>query len=135
MKDATRKKLARYFILVAFLGGAVLFLRQSPQEARISVELDKVYELAGSPAEKVEWKLFDEDGQWLSTSSFDFPEELYPSGPGPKRLDPVTLKLANGTYRAEVTVSYRPGPKSPKPFLKTFVVKLDSDNREVLLGL
>jgi hypothetical protein len=135
MKDATRKKLARYFLLAAFLGGSLFLMRQGPTEARIAVDLVKAFELGDSPAEKVEWKLYSEGGEWLSTTSAEFPEELYPRGPGPRRLDPVILKLNDGTYRAEVTVSYRPGPKTPGPFVKSFIVKLEADNREVLLGL
>jgi len=109
IRNVLKKPQVRYLVIFAVLGGALYFLRDAPVDVTISVDLEKSHRLGDGVLRHIEVKVLDEEGTWISTSTFDFPKNLYPDGPGPLRTKPsaIQLQVPPGQYRVSLTLRYR----------------------------
>ena len=117
LREWFKKPLMRYAVLLVALGGALYFLRSAPIDVAISVDIERTHRMGDGVLRHIEVKVTDADGGWISTSAFEFPEALYPDGPGPLRTDPhaIELQLPAGTYRVSVLQRYRRTGVGPAP--------------------
>ena len=109
LREKLKKPQVRYLVLFGVLGGALWFMRDAPCDVRISVDLERSYQLGDGVLERMEVKVLDTESSWISTSTFEYPQNLFPDGPGPIRTeaDAIQLQLPPGTYRAIITLRYR----------------------------
>jgi len=78
-------------------------------DVSLSVDLERSHRMGDGVLRHIEVKVLDDEGTWIATSSFDFPEDLYPDGPGPLRTSPgaIQLQVPPGQYRVSLTLQYR----------------------------
>lgn len=125
-----RKRLLRYAVLLVFLATGLYFFRQTPQDLTVTVDLRNTYRMAEAVISGVEFTVKQEDGDWVSTSAFDYPEELYPDGPGPVATHPVTVSVPDGTYVMALKLSYRGG--AVQPLTKEYRFEVKSGARQAV---
>ena len=129
IRTVLKKPLVRYLVIFAALGGALYFLRDAPVDVTLSVDLEKSHRLGDGVLRHLEVKVLDDEGTWISTSTFDFPAALYPDGPGPLRTKPsaIQLQVPPGQYKISLTMRYRRtgGGVAPPELLADFDVAVE----------
>jgi hypothetical protein len=135
MKEWLRKPAARYILLFIIFAGGLALLRQTPVDVKLTLELDRSIRLGVMVMNGVELKILDADGTWISTSTFDFPAEIYPLGPKDTRTNPIALKLNKGIYTAVITMKYRfiDKPGEPTPLVRSFTFEANDESDKILL--
>ena len=113
MKPEWKKRLATYLVLVAVVVGVLYFLKTSPVDVRVEVDLTGVRLLAGGQLSEVKMSVFTADGTWVSSTVHAFPTTLYPSGP-PASAPPVEMKFNPGQYDVRLDYKYSSGRSSHK---------------------
>lgn len=135
IRNVLKKPQVRYLVIFAVLGGALYFLWDAPVDVTLSIDLEKSHRLGDGVLRHLEVKVLDEEGTWISTSTFDFPEKLYPDGPGPLRTRPsaIMLQIPPGQYRVSLILRYRRtgGGVAPPELQADFDVAVE--NRETQL--
>lgn len=137
IRNALKKPQVRYLVLFVVLAGALWFLRDAPCDVKISIDLERVHRLGDGIIERVEVKVLDIEGEWISTSTFEYPTSIYPDGPGPLRTDAgaIHLQIPPGRYQVNLTMRYRrAGPgKAPPELRKDFEITVDErETRRVI---
>ncbi len=137
IREALKKPQIRYLVLFGVLAGTLWFLRDTPCDVTLTVDLDRVHRLGDEVLDRMEVKVLDAEGAWISTSTFDFPQSLFPDGPGPIRTEDkaIQLQLPPGNYRVKLTMRYRRSGagKIPPELGKDFEITVDErETRRVL---
>jgi hypothetical protein len=137
IRDALKKPQVRYLVLFGVLAGALWFLRDAPCDVTISVDLERVHRLGGGVLERLEVKVLDLDGAWISTSTFEYPAAIYPDGPGPLRTDAgaIQLQVPPGSYQVNLTMRYRRAGvgMAPPELRKDFEITVDARETQRVL--
>ena len=137
IREALKKPQIRYLVLFGVLAGALWFLRDAPCDVTLSVDLERAHQLGDGVIERLEVKVLDVEGEWISTSTFEYPMNLYPDGPGPIRTNAsaIRLQLPPGPYQVNLTMRYRRSGAgmSPPELRKDYQITVDDrETRRVL---
>ena len=132
-----RRALTKIREVFGVLAGALWFMRDAPCDVTLSVDIERVHRLGDGVLERLEVKVLDLEGEWISTSTFEYPATLYPDGPPPLRTDPgaIRLQLPPGTYQVNLTMRYRRSGvgKAPPELRKDYEITVDErETRRVL---
>ena len=107
MKVNVKKRILAYIVLVAMGAGALYFLKSSPVEVKLVVDLDEARYLGEQKLVSLKLTVRS-DKQWVSSTEYQFADSSYPSGP-PAQTRPVTLEIVPGEYEARLDLTYGPG--------------------------
>ena len=113
MLKGWKKRLVAYLVLAGVAVGVLYLLRTSPVEVHLVVELDGARRLGEADLLELKVSFHDEDGQWVTSTVYSYPPEVFPEGP-PAETRRTSLKMIPGPYEARLSMVYGLGPASER---------------------